>query len=1077
MKKNYLQTVRISERRNSFMALRNVFLICFLLLISFVAHSQTTVFLEPFNTSPLHANYSITKLDDGGSKVQFNSTSSPTHLQIYNDNGSTDGSGTNKRAYMTRSLTDLSSPFNKTLNQNAGNVTWTFNMRHSKGSITPHINGELALGDNNYAQLMVLVSSNADFLDATANGYAVTLTRDGSGTSIFKLVRFAAGLSATSNLTALITSTSGSIPGTNWASVKVAYAPATNTWSLYLRDDATTASTGTDKDPMDEAAPYTTIGSVVDATHTATEMRSFGFFANTGKARGGNNAKALYDNFGVQVGASTAASQESRLSQLMIDKLGGTDYVGLTKFGSNVYNYQYYLTKGQTIIPTISAVRVDTKASDPVITPASSLTGTQVERTATINITAEDGVTSSEYNIEFIKTDNIFLDGITASGSNTPPAGWASSSMYFATDNNGNERYQGFGYARCHSSSTSSRLTLPQTVSIGTLSFYAKKIDANFTGNIKISTKIDDGAWTVISDLGDINNLDYQLFTIPIHQQGAQSILIRLEITKQAGSAIYYFDDFAYTEPTFFRVNGSGSWNNANTWQTSTDKVNWQTSSVVPTFGSIDILNGQSTTVDAAITASAIIINPGAKLTLSNGGSLTTTNGIMLQNTAGATASFVDERTADNPPAIAGTVQQAISETDRNWYVAVPVSGKLASDITLSGAKIVQRNEALSSWDDVLAGNGLTPGVGYIAVASASTGTTTWSLNGNLNSGKVEVPVTRSGASSAGFNLLGNPYPSYLNWEQVLNLNATNESLLLPSIWYRTASFNVDQNKYDYTFNNYNSAGRVASPTSTSGYIPPMQAFWVRANSAGTVTFTNAMRSHGDGASNKLKTPKANTQQIIRLQIANEQAVDETVLYFNSNAQNTFDRFDTEKMFNNIASKPEIYSMVGTEKLVINGLSGLSQNEEFVLGYNYSQGGNLKIKVTELDNFDSNTKVYLLDKQENTQTELSHETEYAFNSPAISNNENRFSLLFRAPGTTTSTTNAIDERVSVFVNSQNEISIIAKPKSIYSIYNVVGQLIESGVVMNSELRTQNSKLAAGMYVVKVNSESIKVVLK
>ena len=540
---------RILNPKRFLVKMNKVFLISVaLVFLSVFVHGQTTVFVDAFNTA-LHANYSITKLDDGGSKVQMNSSSAPTHLQIYNDNGSTDGSGTNKRAYMTRSLNDFSSPYMKKLNENDV-VTWTFNMRHSKGSITPHINGELALGDNNYAQLMVLVSSNADFLDATANGYAVTLTRNGSGTSIFNLVRFAAGLSATSNLSTLITSTSGLIPGTNWASVKVVYESATDTWSLYLRDDGTTASTGTDKDPMDEAVPYTSIGSVVDATYTATEMTSFGFFANTGKARGGNNAKALYDNFGVQVGASTAASQESRLSQLMVDVLGGTDYVGLTRFNSNVYNYQYYLTKDQTIMPTISAVRVDTKASDPVITPASSLTGTQMERTAKINITAEDGVTTSEYNIEFIKTDDVFQDGIAASGSNTPPAGWASSSMYFAADNNGNDRYQGYGYARCHTSSTSSTLTLPQAVSIGTFKFYARKIDAGVVGNISISVRIDQGDWVQVADFADITSMVYQEYQADVNLSSVDSMYIRLNVTKNGDvvpSAGYYFDDFAYT--------------------------------------------------------------------------------------------------------------------------------------------------------------------------------------------------------------------------------------------------------------------------------------------------------------------------------------------------------------------------------------------------------------------------------------------------------------------------------------------------------------------------------------------------
>ncbi len=494
-------------------------------------------------------------------------------------------------------------------------------------------------------------------------------------------------------------------------------------------------------------------------------------------------------------------------------------------------------------------------------------------------------------------------------------------------------------------------------------------------------------------------------------------------------------------------------------------------SSIAYTTSDITVADGAELVVDANKTLKSVTVAPGAKLTVNDGVSLTATNGITLQNTNSGTASFVDSRAADNPSAIVGTVEQAITETNRNWYVAVPVTGKLASDITLSGAKIVQRNEALSRWDDVLSGAGLTAGVGYIAVASASSGTTSWSLNGNLNSGKVEVGVTRSGASSIGFNLLGNPYPSYLNWEQVLNLNATNASLLQSSIWYRTKS------GASYAFQTYNSAGRVATPTSTTGYIPPMQAFWVRANTAGTVTFTNAMRSHGDGASNKLKAPKVNTQKIIRLQLSNAVVTDEAVIYIDQNAQNAFDKYDTEKMFNNVASQPELYTKLGAEKLVINGLSEISDNQEIPLGLTYSQGGDLKLKLTELNNFDSNTKVYLRDKQLSTETELTPETEYTFSTTAATlNNESRFSLLFKAPGATTGTSNVNKESISIFVNAANQITIIAPEKSNYAIYNAVGQLIENGI-NNSKLLTANSKLNTGVYVVKVNNQSIRVVIK
>jgi len=120
----------------------------------------------------------------------------------------------------------------------------------------------------------------------------------------------------------------------------------------------------------------------------------------------------------------------------------------------------------------------------------------------------------------------------------------------------------------------------------------------------------------------------------------------------------------------------------------------------------------------------------------------------------------------------------------------------------------------------------------------------------------------------------------------------------------------------------------------------------------------------------------------------------------------------------------------------------------------------------------------LRDKQENTETELTAETEYAFSTTAAtSNNESRFSLLFKASGVTTGTTNANNERVSVFVNTQNQITIIAPEKCNYAIYNALGQLIENGVI-NTERETRNTKQkAAGVYVVKVGNQTNRVIIK
>jgi hypothetical protein len=68
----------------------------------------------------------------------------------------------------------------------------------------------------------------------------------------------------------------------------------------------------------------------------------------------------------------------------------------------------------------------------------------------------------------------------------------------------------------------------------------------------------------------------------------------------------------------------------------------------------------------------------------------------------------------------------------------------------------------------------------------------------------------------------------------------------------------------------------------------------------------------------------------------------------------------------------------------------------------------------------------------------------------------------------------------VFANASNQITIIAPASCKFSIYNAVGQLIENGT-LNTKRETLNTKLTAGMYMVKLsgngNDLTTRVIIK
>ena len=561
--------------------------------------------------------------------------------------------------------------------------------------------------------------------------------------------------------------------------------------------------------------------------------------------------------------------------------------------------------------------------------------------------------------------------------------------------------------------------------------------------------------------------------------------------------------------------------NNAATTFNATDYT-------VPQLANSDLVvsAGEFVVNQTTATVKSVTVAPGAKLSVGSN-TLSATNGITLQSDATGTATLMDSYSS---PTINATVKQYVT-AGRNWYMSAPINNTASVSVLNRGASVQDYDEINGAWE-VATGN-LTSGKGYIQVASAGQGTTgTVSFNGTTNSGNVAVTLTNTPGKGKGFNLVGNPYPSYLSWSAVANNSintdpTTGANMPTGTIWYRTISDNgksawvasTGYNAGDVVYNGtrfytatssgtsdvaggpsgtgtgiadnsvvWDYAGSMyvfatvsldgtATPSTVSNLIPPMQAFWVRSN-GGTLTFTNAMRTH-ETVSNRLKAPKstANEMPLVRLKVTNGVSADEAVIYASAFASNALDAYDAPKYFNTVGSnQPEIYTQVGNEKLAINAMSEFTKDTEIQLGFSTEKENDFSISASEFRNFGLDMQVILKDKQTNMEYNLSIGQGYKFSSSSV-NDATRFSILFRALGTSTGLYTDDKEIVQVFVNAANQIEIIAPPKSNYSIYNAVGKKVGEGIT-TSNLQTTNFKLASGVYLVRVgNSNSTRVIVK
>ena len=128
----------------------------------------------------------------------------------------------------------------------------------------------------------------------------------------------------------------------------------------------------------------------------------------------------------------------------------------------------------------------------------------------------------------------------------------------------------------------------------------------------------------------------------------------------------------------------------------------------------------------------------------------------------------------------------------------------------------------------------LIAGKGYLVATRENN--TFLQAKGVLNGDAVTFPVTRSGAYSPGYNLLGNPYQAYLDFEIFADTNR--------ALWHGDTPtyYILDEDSKDYVA--YASQGST-NPARPEQFIHPHQGFMILLNSGdgGTAKFTPSMRN------------------------------------------------------------------------------------------------------------------------------------------------------------------------------------------------------------------------------------------
>ncbi|MEQ9413164.1 MAG: hypothetical protein RIF39_05005, partial [Cyclobacteriaceae bacterium] len=332
----------------------------------------------------------------------------------------------------------------------------------------------------------------------------------------------------------------------------------------------------------------------------------------------------------------------------------------------------------------------------------------------------------------------------------------------------------------------------------------------------------------------------------------------------------------------------------------------------------------------------------------------------------------------------------------------IPITGTFTGTSSCSGCGTVQSmfryNETLTNGDisvgwedfpDAVNSETLQSGRGYSLFVRgdinpiAGAASALWDVRGTINSGTVSLPST---FTVDGWNLVGNPYPSTIDWDA--------------GGWTKTnvnnAVYMRDNGLASPVFATY--IGGVGANGGTR-YIATGQAFWVRTSGAPTLQATESVKSAGTQTE---FFKKGAIEDILRVKLKQGSASDEIVIRFHDDASDSFDAlFDAVKFDNPTIN---ISSLLQDEtRIAINTLGTLSCSTNVKLDLYSIDPGFYELDFSEFESFSESIKINLIDNYSGTTSDIKTNTVYPFEvtANAGSSGSNRFSVSFSFPSFST----------------------------------------------------------------------------
>ncbi|MCX6270586.1 MAG: T9SS type A sorting domain-containing protein [Bacteroidetes bacterium] len=497
--------------------------------------------------------------------------------------------------------------------------------------------------------------------------------------------------------------------------------------------------------------------------------------------------------------------------------------------------------------------------------------------------------------------------------------------------------------------------------------------------------------------------------------------------------------------------------------------------------------SGQSINGTSPVTFNNLIINNGSTTSLITSGEAVKGE-LRCEGTLNAGGKLILLSTADQTALIDGTGEGTVSgNITMQRYLPSGYGYKFFSspfqaagigefaddlDLTQSFAPLYRydENQAFSWWIiDTTVTDTLTPMSGFAVNFGASASAKTVDISGVVNNGDLSVSLfNHNQPFTQGFNLVGNPYPSPIDWNASSGWTRTN---IDDAIYYFN---NGSANQYVGTYSSY--INGISSDGVAGKIIPAMQGFFVHVSNgtypvSALLGFSNAVRVNSHNPVFH-KTGQQENPSIVRLTAGfsdNNNLVDYFVIHLDDSATSGTDKkFDAIKIMNTDQLVPNLYGISSEGiHLSIDALPYTGDSTVVPLGINANAEGLITIRLLLADRLPTGTYIYLYDYETDMIKDIHKDPVYTL---FLDKGEtiNRLFIIFSQKEMKEQPGNP--EKLSVHFSGNLlhiQYRLAYNEKGIILISNIMGQIVRKRIVTGSSSIDEELNWRTGTYVISL----------